>query len=614
MGPLMRAIVERLTKLRSNTSRLGQITSSLILIAASLLIGVVFLWLLDRIFLLSFSRSYVEQIAIVFNLNRHLAEAISLAVCVCLAALVSLTFSFSSRKRSLGILGIFALLIVNSLALWLGSKGQFFEASGKSTKCYVMTREGVRFGERPGIDLETGRQCRPVTPDLVERLEQYASGKRPELISTEEPVFFDPVSGEPEVWYARSKSGEIELFDLMGYHPETGEELQPVTPEIVQQWQVQQTEIAQRPPQRIDPEKFTFFDPKTGRARAWFWRGSDGQLQFYDNKGFQPDTGEALQPVTHEIVATWESAAHSPVNRPPVQVDPSSYAFFDAVTGKPRVWYWHGEKGQWEFYDNRGYRTAGGEELKLISQDVIDSWHRESAELKQEAADAAAKAQQEAANKAAQAQQQAAAATQAETDKQSQLQNAGDNCDKAAANPTDKNRPSSFPGVEYRDLRDTAKSAADACAMAATEHPDEPRYRYNWARALEFIDPQQAISVYAGLVQQNYAAAYDSYAGLVWHRQRNLRAAIELYATGARLGDPSAMVSLAYLIQHNLYHVSDPLQTRSALLTAAAQAGDQHAQDLLDQLQQEVQGQQNRQEQQQMMMNMFGAMVRGVAH
>src|SRR5262249_38062520 len=150
---------------------------------------------------------------------------------------------------------------------------------------------------------------------------------RPERITADEPTFFDLKTGEPAVWYARSKAGKIELFDLMGYHPETGEELQPVTREIVQQWQAQQKEIAQRPPQRIDPEKFTFFDPKTGKVRAWYWRGADGTFEFYDNKGFQPATGDALQPVTHEIVASWKSAASATITRPPVRIDPDKYAF-----------------------------------------------------------------------------------------------------------------------------------------------------------------------------------------------------------------------------------------------------------------------------------------------
>ncbi|CAN5308003.1 hypothetical protein BH10PSE11_BH10PSE11_06210 [soil metagenome] len=35
----------------------------------------------------------------------------------------------------------------------------------------------------------------------------------------ESPVFFSAISGEPVVWYSAEKSGAVELYDLMGYHP-----------------------------------------------------------------------------------------------------------------------------------------------------------------------------------------------------------------------------------------------------------------------------------------------------------------------------------------------------------------------------------------------------------
>jgi tetratricopeptide (TPR) repeat protein len=203
-----------------------------------------------------------------------------------------------------------------------------------------------------------------------------------------------------------------------------------------------------------------------------------------------------------------------------------------------------------------------------------------------------------------------------EASKQLALQQAGENCDRAAANPTDGRRPSTVPGVEYSDLKANAQSAADTCALAVRMHPEEPRYRYNSARALENINPQQAINIYAELVKQNYVAAYDNFAGVIWRERKDLPGAIKLWETGVRAGDPGAMVSLAYLIKRNLYQVPDPVATRQALLTKAAQAGHRGAQDMLDQDQQEFQAhvyqQQNQQAQQQMMLNLFGPVVRGM--
>jgi hypothetical protein len=36
-------------------------------------------------------------------------------------------------------------------------------------------------------------------------------------------------TGEPVVWYHRNQGGVIQLFDLMGFDPETGNELLPVS-------------------------------------------------------------------------------------------------------------------------------------------------------------------------------------------------------------------------------------------------------------------------------------------------------------------------------------------------------------------------------------------------
>lgn len=453
----------------------------------AILFGAAFLlFIVDKLFYMALARSYVEQIAIAFNLNRHLADAIALGVFVLLVFFSSRLFSLSPAKRRIGFLGIVALLIANSIALWQGTKNQFFEASGAATKCYVLTREGVHYGERPGTDPTTGKQCRPVTVDMVERLEAYAHGKRPERVVVNDPVFFDLKTGEPVIWFAKTKSGEIELFDLMGFHPETGDELIQINRDVVEEWKNQQRVIAERAPIKINPDQYVFFDPKTGEPRAWYWRRPDGEFEFYDNKGFQPLTGQPLLVVTREVVEQWRTqvskkcyivtretvrfgtepgidpesgrecrllspgllerlreyekgnqpkrvTAQNPVffdlrtgepilwyvkdekghvqlfdlmgfdpesghellpvtqeiasswklqvdlmsRKPPQLVDPNKYAFFDQVTGEPRVWYWRGPNGDWEFYDNPGFRGTG-EKLILITPDVIANWKRES--------------------------------------------------------------------------------------------------------------------------------------------------------------------------------------------------------------------------------------------
>ena len=119
-----------------------------------------------------------------------------------------------------------------------------------SQKCYVITRDTVRYGDRPGIDASTGRQCRKVTEELLERLREYEKGNRPKRIDAANPSFFDLRGGEPIVWYRTNNDGVVELFDLMGFHAETGDELLPVTREIADLWRKQADEKQRRIQQR----------------------------------------------------------------------------------------------------------------------------------------------------------------------------------------------------------------------------------------------------------------------------------------------------------------------------------------------------------------------------
>src|SRR4051794_3859682 len=125
------------------------------------------------------------------------------------------------------------------------------------SQCYIIQR-GARApviyrDHLPGIDPDTGRECRLVTTGLIERLKEYAEGKRPDRINGRPLEFFDPRTSEPVVWYV-DHGGAIEIFDLLGFHPETGEELLPVTPEIVDRWNAQQAQASKKPPAPADPE------------------------------------------------------------------------------------------------------------------------------------------------------------------------------------------------------------------------------------------------------------------------------------------------------------------------------------------------------------------------
>ena len=93
----------------------------------------------------------------------------------------------------------------------------------------------------------------------------------------------------------------------------------PVTKEIVAAWHVQEAkrkedvatskqEATRRPPQAIDPDQHNPFDPLSGKPRVWYSRTKDGEYRFYDNPGFDPQSGEPLVIVTQDALDDWRES------------------------------------------------------------------------------------------------------------------------------------------------------------------------------------------------------------------------------------------------------------------------------------------------------------------
>ncbi|MEH6950718.1 hypothetical protein V4R08_05135 [Nitrobacter sp. NHB1] len=363
-------VFQRIRKRANTLSYLRPFGQIIIVAIACLVLAFALLWLLDKIFYYYLARTYVDQIAQTFDLNPHLANALVLATFFMAVIFGRLIWSLSKTTRRIGVAGFAVLLIGHSILLWYGARGELIDRAGNTIKCYVLSRDGkVTYGEHAGIDPATGRECRPVKPKLVERLQEYAAGKRAQKIDDPNPVFFDPRSGEPIVWYYKSKNGLIELYDLMGFEPNTGEELLPVTKQIAQDWKNQ----SRRGPRLINaPEKYVFFDPVSGNSQAWYWRNADGSYEFYDAPGFQPQTGEKLNVVTRDVVDDWKR--HIAPAHVPQRVDPTKYPFFDLTTGVAQVWYWRAKDGSYEFYDAPGFEPETGEKLSIVTREVVSKW------------------------------------------------------------------------------------------------------------------------------------------------------------------------------------------------------------------------------------------------
>lgn len=275
-----------------------------IVILACVVAGGLIFWLCNEVVYFYLARSYADEIADAYDLNSGFARALLWASFAAIVVLGGYTFSLSKQKRQIGYAGILTLIVGHSVLLGLIDRN--FRPDGKAEKCYVITRTSIKTLNRVGKDPETGLECRPITPQMAEKIELYKSGHRPKQITSTAPTFFDPTTGEPVVWYSKNDRGQIELYDLMGFNPQTADELIPVTRDVVQAWRQQAAKVVRRVPVRVnDPEKVGFFEPTTGAAKIWYWQGQSGEYEFYDGPGFHPTSGDAFKIVTRDVIADW---------------------------------------------------------------------------------------------------------------------------------------------------------------------------------------------------------------------------------------------------------------------------------------------------------------------
>jgi hypothetical protein len=156
--------------------------------------------------------------------------------------------------------------------------------------------------------------------------------------------------------------------------------------------------------------------------------------------------------------------------------------------------------------------------------------------------------------------------------------NPQNDCDGLAANPSDRGKPPSVPGVPYDSLLNQAEQAIEVCTLAAQQNPAELRYEYQLARAMEAEVPEKAVEIHKKLADKGYPAAYDNLGWLMVKLYKNYGAAITYFKTGSQLRDPDWMVSLAELIDSGYVQTDRPYELKYQLLRTAADLGHQAAQ------------------------------------
>ena len=361
---------------------------------------------------------------------------------------------------------------------------------------YAITRDGVRYSNKPGIDQLTGRQWHEMTDQLLERLKEYERGRRPTKVVSNDPMFFDRATGEPIVWYLKTAAGEIELFDLMGFHPATGEELLPVTKEVANEWNQQRRKCVPAPV-KIGPDT-RIFDPATGSSQLWFWRSVSGEYEFFDCGGFHPRNGETLKSFDREAFRNYEND----------------------VRDKEKQLRAEQERLQKEREDKEKQLRAEQERLQKEREDKEKQLRAEQERLHKEQEDNDRKEAQKEKKRA---------------DELRRKNEAARLCDELAANPNDSRRVTE--GVPFDALKTQAREARESCELAIAQNPTELRFRYQLGRALEWIDRNKALQIHQELVARGYPAAFDNLGWLYFTERSDPAKAAALFRRGVLTGD-----------------------------------------------------------------------------
>lgn len=146
----------------------------------------------------------------------------------------------------------------------------------------------------------------------------------PELIKANSPQdlvgiqFFD-VNG-PLVFYSNTAEGGFDLFAGPGAHPQTGEQLEPMTVEAraaLEEW-VQESErrrlaaVPRPAPERLryaSFEEIEFFDRVSGRALVWYAVAPEGDIELFTGPGVHPVYRVELQEVDTQTIELMKTQA-----------------------------------------------------------------------------------------------------------------------------------------------------------------------------------------------------------------------------------------------------------------------------------------------------------------
>jgi hypothetical protein len=207
------------------------------IIVLLLLIIVITIPLIEMIYLLGIRglfNHFADKIINTTGINQYLAKAIIILLMIPLLWSFKWTISLSSQKRRTGYTIVAGYICIFYFTMFFMTKEQKFDfTTGEAIKYYAVTPEGIRYFDAPGYDPKYGIPLKPVDQGVA-RSETF--NRLPPKKLDEPQQFFDYATKEPLVWYYEAPDGTLEFFDQPGFHPKYGQELKPITPEIVSKY------------------------------------------------------------------------------------------------------------------------------------------------------------------------------------------------------------------------------------------------------------------------------------------------------------------------------------------------------------------------------------------
>lgn len=180
------------------------------------------------------------QISEQSGLNLYLVKAAAALLAIPLVYGIKFLHSLNRKRRQIGVALIaFSTVLYNTGLYWL-TRDANFSLQGKTLKWYAITPVGVKYYDRPGVDTKYGILTKPVTPDVVRYLEKLG-GSPLALQDPSKAEWFNPITDDPELWYAELPNDTFKFFNKPGFDPTTGATLQPVSKEFHDRWQAQRT-------------------------------------------------------------------------------------------------------------------------------------------------------------------------------------------------------------------------------------------------------------------------------------------------------------------------------------------------------------------------------------